>query len=113
MKNYTFIYRAPPGGPVSENTDEGMKAWMEWFEKIKADGSLVDMGAGFIADAKLVSEDGIVDGRAEFKDGMFIMGYTVVKADSLDAAAEIAAGSPAAAQKCSIEVRQAAEGPSK
>ena len=88
MAEFVLLYE---GGSMPESEAEqakAMKAWEDWFATIGSD--LKDGGKPF-ASAKTVASDGSVsDGHT----GSHLSGYTIVTADSLAAAADIAKGSP-------------------
>ena len=97
MANYLLAYK---GGGEPANEEEGKKvmdAWMGWFGKL---GDSVVDGGNPIGASKSVSTGGMVsDGAASG-----ITGYSVLKADSLDAAAELAKGCPHLAAGGTVEV---------
>jgi hypothetical protein len=99
MKDYVFLYR---GGNVPENEQEQaevMKAWTDWFHQIGS--SLKDGGNPFEGQVATVASDGSVsEGTGTFS------GYTIVTADSLDAAAAIAKGSPVLRSDGSVTVHE-------
>jgi len=89
---YVFIYS---GGDAPKNEAEGkamMDAWMAYFGKIGP--AIVDGGAPFAPGAKLVGK-----GQASHATG-----YTIVNADSLDAAVKLTAGHPHIAHGGGVEV---------
>ena len=66
-----------------------MKDWESWFARIG--GALVDDGDPFLPMAKSIAADGTVsDGPA----GSMASGYSILKADSLDAAVSMAKDCP-------------------
>jgi hypothetical protein len=89
MGSYVLLYH---GGGMPQDEAEGariMQAWTDWFGKLG--DSLVDPGNPFSPQAKSVAADGSVsDGPV----GEGASGYSIVKADSLDAATAIAKGCP-------------------
>lgn len=88
MTDYVFLYS---GGSMPETEDEQAKvmtAWTDWFAQIG--GALKDGGNPFGHGVKTVASDGSVTDGA----GGSLSGYSVVKADSLDAATAIAKASP-------------------
>ena len=89
MANFVLLYT---GGSVAETPAEQeavMQAWGAWFGSIGS--ALVDGGNPFTPVAKTISKGGKVsDGPV----GTLASGYSVVKADSLDAAVEMAKGCP-------------------
>ena len=97
MANYLLVYH---GGGMPDSPEEGqkvMQAWMGWFEQLGA--SVVD-GGNPAGPAKLVASNGAVsDGGPSG-----ITGYSVLSADSLDAAAKMAKGCPILASGGTVEV---------
>jgi len=92
MANYVLLYS---GGGMPETEAEQaaameiMTAWEAWFSELGE--ALVDMGSAFTPLAKSIASDGAVsDGPV----GVRATGYTIIKADSLDEAVELAKGCP-------------------
>jgi len=89
MANFLLLYT---GGRMPESpaeTEAVMQAWGAWLGKIGS--NLVDQGNPFTAKAKSISSNGTVsDGPV----GELASGYSIIKADSLDAAVAIARECP-------------------
>jgi len=89
MTNFVLIYS---GGGMPETEAEQaavMKAWEEWYGALGE--AIVDVGNPFTPLAKSIASDGSVsDGGA----GTLASGYSIIKAGSLDEAAEMAKGCP-------------------
>jgi len=89
MANFLLLYT---GGSMPESPAEQeavMQAWGAWFGKIGS--NLVDGGNPFTPQAKSISSNGTVsDGPV----GELASGYSIIKADSLDAAVAIARECP-------------------
>ncbi|MGZ5353539.1 MAG: hypothetical protein ACXWXQ_07730 [Actinomycetota bacterium] len=90
MTDYVLLYT---GGGAMAETEEArgaqMQAWTDWFGQIGS--ALKDGGNPFAAEAKTLASDGSVrDGVS----GTPLTGYSIVTADSLDAATTIAKGCP-------------------
>lgn len=89
MTNYLLLYS---GGKMPESEAEQkavMKDWESWMAKIGS--ALIDGGNPFAPKVKTIASDGKVsDGSA----GSMASGYSVIKADSLDAAVAMAKGCP-------------------
>ena len=89
MANYVLLYS---GGSMPESQEEQqavMQAWGAWFGSLGS--NLVDGGNPTTGQAKTIASDGSVsDGAA----GMAASGYSVIKANSLDEATEMAKGCP-------------------
>ena len=89
MANYLLLYS---GGKMPESEAEqkaNLTDWTAWFGKLGS--ALVDGGNPFTPMAKSIASDGKVsDGPV----GAMASGYSVIKADSLDAAVAMAKGCP-------------------
>jgi hypothetical protein len=89
MTNFVLLYS---GGsmPASEAEQQAvMKAWEAWSSKLG--DAMVNLGDPFTPMAKTISPDGKVsDGPV----GTMASGYSIIKADSLDAAVAMARGCP-------------------
>lgn len=89
MNDYLLLYS---GGHKPESEEEQamvMKAWMNWMGELG--DALKDGGNPFTPAAKTISTDGSVS------DGSAVgvaSGYSIIKAESLDAAVEMAKGCP-------------------
>lgn len=89
MADYVLLYS---GGKMPESEAEQaavLKDWEAWFTNLG--GALVSPGDPFTPMAKTIAGDGKVsDGPV----GTLASGYSIIKADSLDAAAALAKGCP-------------------
>ncbi len=97
MAKYLVVYRG--GNPDAEMDGDVTAAWMDWFASL--DGSVLDMGNPFSASASLDS-DGT---RSTQTAGL--SGYSLIEAESLDAAADALADCPQLAAGGSVEVYEA------
>ena len=87
MNNYAFIYR---GGLEFKNPEEGTKHMEKWTAWVNGLGDAsVNRGSPFKM-SKIVSADGVSDDGGKNN----LTGYSIVKADSLDAALEMAKACP-------------------
>jgi hypothetical protein len=105
MSRFVFIYHAPamPADAVQPSEDEMksvMGAWQAWAENV-GDG-MVDFGAP-LADGVRVTKDGTSPSDRE------VAGYTIIDAENLDAALELAKIHPHLTMPggCEIEVHAA------
>jgi hypothetical protein len=89
MANFVLLYS---GGSMPEDPAETaavIQAWTDWYTRLGE--AVVDPGNPFTPVAKSIASDGMVkDGPA----GTMASGYTILKADSLDQAVEMAKGCP-------------------
>ena len=89
MANYLLLYS---GGSMPKGQAEQaavMQAWTAWFGKLGS--ALVDGGNPTTGKAKTIASDGTV---SDASAGTTASGYSIIKADSLDAAVKLASGCP-------------------
>jgi hypothetical protein len=105
MSRYVFVYHAPTtpadaAPPDPEQMQAVMAEWNRWGERV-GDG-MVDFGMP-LAGGMRVTKDGTEPSTRE------VAGYTVIEADSMDAALELAAVHPHLNMPggCEIEVHEA------
>jgi hypothetical protein len=107
MKDFLFLFwmNGTPGGSPDE-MQAMTKRWMDWIGGIAAQNKLTDRGNRLFPSGKVVKPGNIItDGPyTEIKES--IGGYTIVKADSLEEATELAKGCPGLAVGASVEVRE-------
>lgn len=87
MTKYIFAYH---GGKMPETPEEGQKvmaAWQSWFAGL---GSAVIDGGNPAGMSKTVTSNGVEDNGGANP----ISGYSLVEADSIEAACEMAKGCP-------------------
>jgi hypothetical protein len=89
MPNFVLLYN---GGsmPASEAEQAAvLQAWGAWYEKLGS--AVIDGGNPFTPQAKSIASDGTIsDGPV----GTMATGYSIITADSLDAAVAMAKGCP-------------------
>ena len=106
MPKYVLAYHSNSGGPggmpeSEEEMAEVMKAWEGWFGTLGP--NLVD-GGNPIAFAKTINSDGSVsDGGGSNP----LTGYSLIQADSIDAAIDLAKGCPVLQSDGNVEVAEA------
>ncbi len=100
MSNYIFAYH---GGKMPESPEEGAKHMAKWKAWVGGLGDAVINPGTPLGKSKTVSSDGVSDdGGSNPLSGIFI-----VKADSMDAALEIAKEDPFLELGGTIEVAEA------
>ncbi len=88
MANYLLAYHGGSGMPESEEDQAAeMQAWGAWFGGLGE--GLVDGGAP-TAQAKTITNSSVSDGAG----AMHLSGYSILSADTLDAAVTMAQGCP-------------------
>ncbi|HXS57479.1 MAG TPA: YciI family protein [Hanamia sp.] len=111
MKDFLFVFR-DNGMPSNVSPDEMQamtKRWMDWIGGIAAQNKLGDRGNRLFPSGKVVKPGNIItDGPySEIKES--IGGYSIVKANSLEEATELAKGCPGLTTGGSVEVREIRE----
>ncbi len=101
MSNYVFAYSGGKGVAEDEAERNAQYArWGQWFEDL---GSAVVEGGAAVGAAKTVGPGGSVsDGGSRA-----LTGYSIVAADSLDAAVELAKGCPVLEVGGAVDVYEA------
>ena len=108
MKDFLLVYRndykaRPTASP--EEMQSIMKKWMEWLGGIAASNKLTNQGNPLGSEGKVVRPNNVVtDGPyTEMKE--LRGGYSIVKAESLEEAVELAKGCPILKEGGNVEVR--------
>ena len=99
MPNYLLAYHGGTTPDGEEAQAAVMEAWNEWMEAVGE--SLLDAGNP-VGQSKTLNADGTVGEAAT--DGL--TGYSIIEADSLEAAIEVARSCPILADGGSIEVAE-------
>lgn len=110
MKEYALFYRSDYTAMPQVNPEQAaamMQRWMDWMGQLKNKGQLVTQGGRLEpSTGKVVKPNNVVTNGpyAEIKET--IGGYSIVKAASFDAAAEIAKSCPILSVGGNVEVRE-------
>lgn len=89
MAEFVFLYTGGGSPETQEERARVMQAWTDWYTQIGP--ALKDGGNPFGPHVKTLEGDGSIRDGAP---GPERTGYTIVEADTLDAATTIAKGSP-------------------
>ena len=89
MANFLLLYTGGSAGTTPAEREKVMQAWGGWFGKLG--DKVVDAGNPFATHAKSVSNGSSHDGTVQ---NPAATGYSILKADSLNAATELAKGCP-------------------
>jgi hypothetical protein len=102
MANYLLVYKGGGMPETKEEQDKVMAAWGAWFGALGQ--SLVDGGNPFSGKSSTIAPSGSV------KDGSSsgLTGYSILKADDLNAATNSAKGCPLLTSGGTIEVYETA-----
>jgi hypothetical protein len=102
MGKYLLAYKAG-GRPESEEEQQKvMAAWTQWFESLGP--AVVDPGNPFGPSAAVGSDGAVYEGATSS-----LTGYSVVSADELGAATEMAKGCPVLQSGGSVEIYETFE----
>ena len=108
MANFLFVYRNSResyGTMSPEEMQQMLQKWSAWISEGLRQGWMLDAGDALGKDGR------VVNARKVISDGPFIEvkemigGFSIVQADTLDAAAELAKGCPIYQRGGSVEVR--------
>jgi hypothetical protein len=108
MTKFMFVYRRPEdwGAKLQpEDMQKRMEKWQSWISEGLQKGWLVDRGNG------LTQEGRVVNARQVVTDGPFVEskeivgGFSIVQAETIDEAAELAKSCPALMSGGHVEVR--------
>ena len=102
MSNYVIAYH---GGKRPESPEEGAKYMAKWKAWIGGLGDAVVNPATPLGKSKTVSSGGVSDDGGSNP----LMGFSIVKADSMDAALEMAKGCPHLELGGTLEVAEVME----
>jgi hypothetical protein len=108
MANFMFVYRGGEDHHSTMSPDEIqgiMKKWTDWVGVGFAKGWMVDAGDALTPEGKVVHANKVVTDGPFVESKEIVGGYSVVSADSIAAAAELAKGCPILLAGGSVEVR--------
>jgi hypothetical protein len=106
MAEFVFLYRSAQRPTSPEQMQQVMQKWMDWYKDLTEKGHMVDRGQPLEPGGKVVQAGTrtVVDGPfAEAKD--LVGGFTIIQADDIDQAAELAKGCPVLDRGGHVEVR--------
>ncbi len=99
MTNFVLLYSGGGDVPATEEEQAAvMEAWGAWFGRLGE--AVVDGGNPFTNVKSIASDASVSDGPV----GSMSSGYSVIQADSLDAAVEMAKGCPVLASGGQVSV---------
>ena len=109
MKDFLFVFRSetsPRTNSSPEQLQANMKLWMDWIGGIAAQNKLIDRGNRLENGGKVVKPGNLVTDGPYSETKELVGGYTLVKAGSLEEAAEMAKGCPILNFGGNVEVRE-------
>lgn len=99
MPDFMFVYH---GGAVPEGEQAQQDAMVRWGAWMQTNGPALKDPGNPVGSSKTVSSDGVADNGGPNP----VSGYTIVTADDIDAAVEMARTSPMIADGGSVEVAE-------
>jgi hypothetical protein len=108
MANFLFVYRggADDDAKMTPEQLQGiMQKWTDWIGEGFEKGWMVDPGDALTLEGRVVNAKKIVTDGPFVESKEIVGGFSIVKADSIDAAAEIAKGCPSLLTGGCVEVR--------
>jgi hypothetical protein len=109
MNEFLLIFRrdfnTAETQPSPEQLQKMMKEWQNWMGSIAAQNKLVSSGNRLAADGRVVKPGAIVTNGPYVEIKEAIGGYIILRAGSLEEAAEISKGCPILTIGGNVEVR--------
>ena len=102
MGKYLLAYKGGGMATTDAEREAAMAAWGGWFGSLGQ--AVIDPGNPFVASAAVTPGGSVSDGVAAG-----LTGYSILNADSLAAAGELAKGCPVLADGGSVEVYETIE----
>jgi hypothetical protein len=110
MKDFLLVFRSDYSKmpkPSPEEMQALAKKWMDWFGSIAAQNKLGERGSRLVPGVgKVVKPNNLVTDGPYMEIKESIGGYAVVKADSVEEAADLAKGCPVLNLGGNVEVRE-------
>jgi hypothetical protein len=105
MSNFLLTFHGGAPGATDEERDASMSRWGAWFAQIG--DAVVDAGDG-VEPAAYIGKDGnVMKGEPQGTDAAnAVTGYTVINAEDVDAAVEIAKTCPILQDGGTVEIGQ-------
>jgi hypothetical protein len=106
MPEFAYLYRGGSRPESPEQAQQVMQKWIAWMKDLAERGHMVDRGQPLEPTGKIVhgANKSVIDGPfAEAKD--VIGGFTLIKANDIAQAAELAKGCPIFEGGGQVEVR--------
>jgi hypothetical protein len=107
VAKFLFVYRGASGTVAKMTSDEReqhLGRWEQWISEGIASGWMLDPGDGLTPEGRVVSAKVVTDGPfVEAKE--IVGGFSLIQAESIEAAARIARGCPAVLIGGTVEVR--------
>ena len=109
MKEFLLVFRREAVSKESQLSPEQMQAmmkpWQDWMGGLAAQNKLVDPGNRLDSDGKVVKQNNVITNGPYVETKEAIGGYIIIRANSLDEAAELSKDCPILSVGGNVEVR--------
>ena len=108
MAKFLFVYRNSSesyGALSPEEMQQMLQKWTAWISEGLRQGWMLDAGDGLKPEGRVVNAKKVVSDGPFIEVKEIVGGYSVVQAETADAAAELAKGCPIFLRGGSVEVR--------
>ena len=107
MTSYLFVYRRGDAADTMtpEEMQRHMQKWQTWIGDGLRKGWMLDGGDGLTREGRVVNAKKVVTDGPFVESKEIVGGYSIVQAETIDAAAEFARSCPALLTGGSVEVR--------
>ena len=108
MANFLFVYRGGDAAEAKMSPDEMqryMQKWQDWIGEGIQKGWIVDGGDALTREGRVVNAKKVVTDGPFVESKEIVGGFSIIKADTIDAAAELAKGCPGLLTGGRVEVR--------
>ena len=109
MNEFLLIFRNVPrtadAQPSPVHMQSMMKPWQDWMGSLAAQNKLVSSGNRLAEEGKVLKNNSVVTNGPYVEIKEAIGGYIIIRADSLEEAAELSKGCPIFAIGGNVEVR--------
>jgi hypothetical protein len=115
MTKYMFVYHHPVQSPEEaaaaaakfspEEMQKVMKAWQDWIAEGMEKGWMLNRGNGLTQECRVVDPKKVVTDGPFMETKEIVGGFSIVEAENIDAAAELAKGCPTLHSGGHVEVR--------
>jgi hypothetical protein len=106
MAKFLFVYRRSSDVAITpEAMQERLKLWDSWIGEGLRKGWLLDSGDGLTQEGRVVNARNVVTDGPFVESKEIVGGYSIVQAETIDAAAKLTEGCPVLRFGGSVEVR--------
>jgi len=108
MARFLFVYRRGDTAADKMTPDEmqrHMQKWQSWIGDGLQKGWMLDSGDALTQEGRVLNAKNVITDGPFVESKEIVGGFSIVQADTIDAAAELARGCPALLTGGSVEVR--------